>query len=75
MKNLVLGTISALALLGAAACSDSGTDTTTTQSTTPPAAEQPITPDAPKTEAVPTAPDASGGTTTDNQMKPAAPAQ
>ena len=50
MKKLILASVSALALLGAAACSDSGTgtDTTTTQSTNPPAEEpmQPVTPDA-----------------------------
>ncbi|TPL03461.1 MULTISPECIES: hypothetical protein [unclassified Mesorhizobium] len=53
MKKLILASISALALLGVAACSDSGTgtDNTTTQSTNPPANEQPMkpaSPDAPK---------------------------
>ncbi|WP_136618201.1 MULTISPECIES: hypothetical protein [Mesorhizobium] len=51
MKNLILASVSALALFGVAACSDSGKDNTTTQSTNPPAAEQPMkpaTPDAPK---------------------------
>jgi len=51
MKKLILASVSALALLGVAACSDSGKDSTTTQSTNPPAAEQPMqpaTPDAPK---------------------------
>jgi hypothetical protein len=63
MKKLILASVSALALFGVAACSDS-TDSTTTQSTTPPATEQP----APATpEATPPA----GGTTTE----PAAPAQ
>ena len=37
MKKLILASVSALALLGVAACSDSGTDNTTTQSTNPPA--------------------------------------
>ena len=49
MKKLILASVSALALLGVAACSDSGkgTDNTTTQSTNPPAAEQPMKPAAP----------------------------
>ena len=47
MKKLILASISALALLGVAACSDSGTDNTTTQSTNPPAADQPLQPAAP----------------------------
>ncbi|OBQ74657.1 hypothetical protein [Mesorhizobium erdmanii] len=49
MKKLILASVSALALLGVAACSDSGsgTDKTTTQSTNPPAAEQPMKPAAP----------------------------
>lgn len=61
MKKLVLASAAALMTLGVAACSDSGQDNTTTQSTTPPAAEQP-TPANPST---------------DNQMKPdnAQPAQ
>lgn len=60
MKKLILASVSALALLGVAACSDSGkgTDTTTTQSTNPPAAEQPMKPVAPA----------------DNSTKPAEPA-
>ena len=41
MKKLILASVSALALFGVAACSDS-TDNTTTQSTTPPATEQPM---------------------------------
>lgn len=60
MRNLILASVSALALLGVAACSDSGSDNTTTQSTTPPAAEQPIVPAQP--EATPPA---------DNNMQPA----
>jgi hypothetical protein len=35
MKKLLVTSISAVALLGLAACSDSGTDSTTTQSTSP----------------------------------------
>jgi len=50
MKKLILTSVSALALLGVAACSDSGTDKTTTQSTNPPAAEQPMKPAAPATD-------------------------
>jgi hypothetical protein len=68
MKNLILASVSALALLGVAACSDSGTDNTTTQSTNPPGAEQPMQPATP--DAAPPA---------DNTMQPApdstAPAQ
>ena len=43
MKKLILATVSAVALLGMAACSDSGkgTDTTTTQSTQPAAPADP----------------------------------
>lgn len=51
MKKLILTSVSALALFGVAACSDSGTDSTTTQSTNPPAAEQPMTPTTPDTAA------------------------
>ena len=60
MKKLILASLSVLALLGVAACSDNGkgTDTTTTQSTNPPAAEQPMKPAAPA----------------DNSTKPAEPA-
>ncbi|WP_137931941.1 hypothetical protein [Mesorhizobium comanense] len=60
MKKFILASVSAIALLGVAACSDSGkgTDNTTTQSTNPPAAEQPMKPAAPA----------------DNSMKPAEPA-
>jgi hypothetical protein len=41
MKKVILASLSAAALFGIAACSDNGTDKTTTQSTTPPATEQP----------------------------------
>jgi uncharacterized protein YgiB involved in biofilm formation len=60
MKKLILASVSALALFSVAACSDSGTgaDTTTTQSTNPPAAD-PMTPAQP--EATPPA---------DNTMQP-----
>jgi hypothetical protein len=57
MKKLILASVSALALFGIAACSDSSTDTTTTQSTNPPAAEQPMTPTAPDPNAAPPATD------------------
>jgi hypothetical protein len=61
MRKIILASVSALALFGVAACSDSGgTDTTTTQSTNPPATEQPATPAQP--EANPPA---------DNNMQPA----
>lgn len=47
MKKLILASLSGVALLGMAACSDSGTDKTQTQSTTPPpATEQPAQPPA-----------------------------
>jgi hypothetical protein len=59
MKKLILASVSALALFGVAACSDS-TDNTTTQSTTPPATEQPMAPATP--EATP--PPADGGSST-----------
>lgn len=69
MKKLVLASLSAAALFGVAACSDSGTDKTQTQSVNPPpATEQP---------APPAAAPAEPGTGT-NTMKPAtepAPAQ
>lgn len=60
MRKIILASVSALALLGVAACSDSGKDNTTTQSTNPPATEQPTAPAAP--EAKPPA---------DNTMQPA----
>lgn len=66
MKKLILASVSALALLGVAACSDSGTDKTTTQSTTPPATEQPVKPAAPQDNS---------GTMKPAQPAPAAPAQ
>jgi hypothetical protein len=60
MKKVILASLSAVALFGIAACSDSGTgtDTTTTQSTNPPAVEP--------------APAPAPGT--DNTMKPVEPA-
>jgi hypothetical protein len=59
MKKLILASLSAVALFGIAACSDSGTDTTTTQGVNPPAQEEPA----------PVQPGTDGGT-----MKPAEPA-
>jgi hypothetical protein len=62
MKKLILATVSAIALFGVAACSDSGkggADNTTTQSTQPPPAE--------------TQPAPADNTT--GAMKPAEPAQ
>lgn len=82
MKKLILASVSALALFGVAACSDSGTDTTTTQSTNPPAAEQPMVPATP--EATPPATDntttqsidpaPADGATDDGGMPPVQPA-
>ncbi|MFC5387510.1 hypothetical protein ACFPLB_16245 [Aquamicrobium segne] len=65
MKKLVLASFTALALLGVAACSDSGSDTTTTQSTTPQIDENPAAPAAPD-EMAPIVPPA-----TDNSIMPA----
>ena len=43
MKKIVLASLSAIALFGIAACSDTATDTTTTESVNPPpATEQPL---------------------------------
>ena len=48
MHKLVLASLSAVALFGVAACSDTGTDTTTTQSTDPAVTETvPVDPAAP----------------------------
>ena len=51
MNKLILASLSAVALFGVAACSDTGTDTTTTQSTDPAATDtmdaQPVDPAAP----------------------------
>jgi hypothetical protein len=48
MNKLILASLSAVALFGVAACSDTGTDTTTTQSTDPAATETvPVDPAAP----------------------------
>ena len=68
MRKFILASVSALALFGVAACSDSGKDNTTTQSTTPPPADQPMTPAAPK--ASPPADTGTGNST----MQPAQPA-
>lgn len=55
MKKLILASLSGLALLTAAACSD-GTDNTTTQSVQPPADEQPMRTEPAAPEAAPSAP-------------------
>ncbi|MEZ5805665.1 MAG: hypothetical protein R3E51_19905 [Rhizobiaceae bacterium] len=54
MKKLILAAVSAAALFGVAACSDSGTgtDTTTTQSTNPPVTD-PAAPTVQPTEPAP----------------------
>ncbi|MBD0414708.1 hypothetical protein [Oryzicola mucosus] len=67
MRKLILASVSAVALFGIAACSDS-TDNTTTQSVNPPATETPATP--PATDAAPPADPAPAPAT-----PPAAPAQ
>ncbi len=85
MKNVILASVAAVGLLGMAACSDSGTDKTTTQSTNPPATEsQPsTTPMTPDTSASPNAtPALQSGTggdmpanePSDGAMKPVSPA-
>ena len=62
MKKIILASVSAIALLGLAACNDKGgTDNQTTQSTTPPATTAPTTP--PANNATP-APSGSGSGTT-----------
>lgn len=65
MKKLILASVSAVAMLGLAACSDS-TDSTTTQSTNPPA--ETTTPPA-------ASPDMTPDTGTGGDMQPADPAQ
>jgi hypothetical protein len=65
VKKLILGSVAAVALLGVTACSDSGTDNTTTQSTNPPASDQSMKPATPP---------AAAPTTGDNTTKPAEPA-
>lgn len=67
MKKLILATVSAAALFGVAACSDS-TDTTTTQSVEPPVTSTPA-PSDPAMSPTPTAPSAPA-----EEMKPAEPA-
>jgi hypothetical protein len=61
MKKFILASVSAIALFGIAACSDSGTDTTTTQSTNPPVTD-------------PATPPAATPAPADDTMKPADPA-
>jgi hypothetical protein len=70
MKKIILASVSAIALLGLAACNDNGgTDNQTTQSTTPPATTAPAAPSTDNTmKPAPTAPqaapsDGSGSTT------------
>ncbi|MEP9371827.1 hypothetical protein [Mesorhizobium sp. KR1-2] len=70
MKKLILASVSAVALFGIAACSESS-DKTTTQSTTPPATEQA----KPPATTAPATPAPSTGTEGNMQQKPAAPAQ
>ncbi|MGB3389142.1 MAG: hypothetical protein WBA88_14260 [Pseudaminobacter sp.] len=66
MKKLILATVSAVALFGIAACSDS-TDSTTTQSTTPPATD--TMPETTPPAAAPEAPET--GTGGETQPAPA----
>ncbi len=69
MKKLILASLSAVALFGIAACSDTGTDTTTTQGVNPPATEQPAPTDPAVDNTIKPADPA-----VDNTMKPADPA-
>jgi hypothetical protein len=64
MKKFILASVSAIALLGLAACNDNGgTDNQTTQSTTPPATTtSPATPPADNATPAPAPSDNSGGT-------------
>lgn len=78
MKKFVVGTVSALALLGLAACSD--TDQTTTQSVPPAVDAQPApAPMQPAPDAMAPTPDAGTGADTQMNQEPApaepAPAQ
>ncbi|MBN9075291.1 MAG: hypothetical protein BGN87_17745 [Rhizobiales bacterium 65-79] len=73
MKKIILASVSAIALLGLAACNDNGgTDNQTTQSTTPPATTAPTTP--PANNATP-APSGSGSSTTAPSGDTSKPAQ
>jgi hypothetical protein len=65
MKKIILASVSAIALLGLAACNDNGgTDNQTTQSTTPPATTtSPATPPADNATPAPAPSDNSGSTT------------
>ena len=63
MRKVILASLSAVALFGIAACSDSGTDNTTTQSTNPPA-----------TEPAPSQPGTDGNTMKPAEPQPAQPA-
>jgi hypothetical protein len=76
MKKFILATVSAVALLGVAACSDSGTDNSTTQSTNPPAAEEPMTPASPDATTPQATPPATDDSTTQSiTPAPDAPAE
>ncbi|WP_315923893.1 hypothetical protein [Mesorhizobium sp. SP-1A] len=68
MKKFIIASVSALALLSVAACSDSGDDKTTTQSTTPAPADQTTQPATPQANP-PANTDNGGG----NTMQPAQP--
>jgi hypothetical protein len=73
MRKFILASVSALALFGVAACSDSGQDNSTTQSTTPPPADSPTTPQTP--QANPPADNGAGDSTMQPTQPPPAPAQ
>jgi hypothetical protein len=77
MKKIILASVSAIALMGLAACNDNGgTDNQTTQSTTPPATTAPATPPADNSmKPAPTAPSDSSGTTGGATGGSTAPAQ
>jgi hypothetical protein len=82
MKKIILASVSAIALMGLAACNDNGgTDNQTTQSTTPPATTAPAAPSTDNTmKPAPAAPNAapsgdSGSSTTAPSTDTTKPAQ
>ena len=70
MKKLILASLSGIALITVAACSD-GTDNTTTQSVQPPADEQPMDANPSTPQVTPSAP---ADDSADDTVPPAQPA-
>jgi hypothetical protein len=73
MNKVILGTLSAVALFGVAACSDSS-DSTTTQSVTPPAQDQTMQPSTTAPSAAPAPTDSGGAAGTGGASTAPAPA-